>query len=164
MAPGPLTAVLVDPHAVADEITRTQFGVDLSVVDANEDRVIFVGSFDPPNAFAAKGYPREQARILVTAEGQALAFPVTDVGSRTWRHRNGRGDLCLWYAEDPRALRWEWDDGFDSFVAMVHRHLVYEEYFRRHGHWPVEEAPHGPGDHRIERLETHWMRMMWNRP
>ena len=51
-------------------------------------------------------------------------------------------ELCLWYPNDPRSLRWEWPDGIEQYVTRVHRHLHFEEYYRREGEWPVEDAPH----------------------
>jgi len=65
------------------------------------------------------------------------------------------GELCLWYPEDPRALRWEWTDGLISYMTIVHRHLQAEEHWRREGTWPAEDAPHGEGSHPIR---THEMR------
>lgn len=59
------------------------------------------------------------------------------------------GELCLWFPGDPRSLRWEWSDGFAAFVTVVHRHLQAEEFWRRTGRWPAEDAPHGDGAHPI---------------
>lgn len=59
------------------------------------------------------------------------------------------GDLCLWYPNDPRSLRWEWDDGLIAYITIVHRHLQAEEFWRRTGTWPAEDAPHGYGPHPI---------------
>lgn len=59
------------------------------------------------------------------------------------------GDLCLWFPDDPRGLRWEWGDGLESYITIVHRHLQAEEYWRRTDRWPAEDAPHGDGDHPI---------------
>lgn len=59
------------------------------------------------------------------------------------------GDLCLWYPNDPRSLRWEWDDGLVAYITIVHRHLQAEEFWRRTGTWPAEDAPHGDGPHPI---------------
>ena len=63
------------------------------------------------------------------------------------------GELCLWYPGDPRALRWEWADGLSSYLTVVHRHLQAEEFYRRNGTWPSEDAPHGPGPHPIRSPE-----------
>ena len=59
------------------------------------------------------------------------------------------GGLCLWFPDDPRELRWEWSDGLDAYVTIVHRHLQAEEFWRRNRRWPAEDAPHGPGAHPI---------------
>lgn len=107
-------------------------------------------------------YPNERARISVLADSSIAAVPIGDP-DRTWHHRYPRwsipqitqcaggllpwlsvvGGLCLWYPSDPRARRWAWDDGFDAYVLLVQRHLWAEEFYRRHSHWPAEDAPHG---------------------
>ena len=48
---------------------------------------------------------------------------------------------------DHRALRWEWNDGLEQYVLRLQRHLFFEEFNRREGHWPVEDAPHGHTGH-----------------
>jgi hypothetical protein len=107
-------------------------------------------------------YPVERVRISVLSDASIAAVPI-DCRDRRWYHRfprwsttqivnhGGRslpwpsvvGGLCLWYPRDPRAWRWTWDDGFDTYLLLVQRHLWAEEYFRRHGCWPVNDAPHG---------------------
>lgn len=56
----------------------------------------------------------------------------------------GRGhrELCLWYAGDPPALRWEPDDGLLHLLGMVAEHLFKEAWWREHGEWLGEEYPH----------------------
>lgn len=117
-------------------------------------------TFAPPAELAAAGYGSERARVLVRRAGDPTAHPLGP--RRTWAHRNpgpgdtsaqidaGRatGSLCLYYPRDPRALRWEWADGLEDFVGRVHRHLHCEEFHRREGRWPVEDAPHGHPEHR----------------
>lgn len=63
------------------------------------------------------------------------------------------GQLCLWYPGDPPSLQWNWADGLVAYVTIVHRHLQAEEFWRRNGRWPAEDAPHGEGDHPIRTLE-----------
>jgi hypothetical protein len=65
------------------------------------------------------------------------------------------GDLCLWFPSDPKGLRWEWSDGLVSYITIVHRHLQAEEFWRRSGHWPAEDAPHGSGNHPVRTLTMH---------
>ncbi|WP_392466829.1 hypothetical protein ACF3NS_14090 [Arsenicicoccus cauae] len=108
-------------------------------------------SFAPMPELAAAGYHTERARVSVRPDGPIYAFPLGP--ERAWRHRypsplgqqlgHLAGPLCLWYPQDPRSLRWEWDDGLEQYVTRVYRHVFYEEYYRREGHWPVEDAPHG---------------------
>jgi hypothetical protein len=163
MAPVTLEQVLTEPEQVARDVSAALHGVALAVRDANRRRVIFDALLAPPKAFLAQGYPHEEVHILVTSDGGVFAVPFTD--RRSWHHRNGdSGDLCLWYEEDAPELRWTWEDGFDVYLMMVHRHVVYEEYYRRHGRWPVEDTPHGRGQHPIVRLETHWQRIIGRRP
>jgi hypothetical protein len=109
---------------------------------------------------AAEGYPTETISLCIWGDGTVYAIPHR-AGDRTWMHRNNDtarhpelalvrgewGSLCLWYPHDPRSLRWEWVDGLDQYVTIVHRHLQAEEYGRRHDRWPAEDAPHGFGPH-----------------
>jgi len=53
------------------------------------------------------------------------------------------GGLCMEFPWDPDRLRWSWMKGFDTYLQMVQRHLLAEEFARRFGDWPVEDAPHG---------------------
>lgn len=109
-------------------------------------------TFAPLPELAASGYGAERGRVSVRPDGAIYAYPLGST-SRTWHHRNPSplgpalgtfaGALCLWYPNDPRSLRWDWDDGLEQYVTRLHRHLVFEEYHRREGRWPVEDAPHG---------------------
>lgn len=109
------------------------------------------------------GYPAEHVRITVRANGEIFAVPMGG-DQRPWLHRYPRltlgrivaaplgermpweqllGCLCLWYPRDPEHLHWRWADGLDGYVRLVQRHLWSEKYWRRHDHWPAEDAPHG---------------------
>lgn len=104
--------------------------------------------------------PEERVRIVVRNSGEIFAVPVGP--ERTWRHRYERytvaellatthtidwhflvGALCLWYPRDPAHLRWSWRQGLDGYLRLVQKHLWSEEYYRRTGAWPAEDAPHG---------------------
>lgn len=117
-------------------------------------------TLEPWPPLAAEGFPTEQVAITITSNGAIVAVPIHG-RERRWYHRNpyelgsleNLGALCLWYPGDPRALRWEWADGLVAYIRIVHRHLQAEEYWRRNGCWPVEDAPHGGGHHPIRSLE-----------
>lgn len=112
------------------------------------------------------GFDDERARVSVLPDTRVLTYPLGEL--RDWKHRNPSpmgpefghlaGDLCLFYPGDPRALRWEWADGFIAYLARVQRHLYFEEQWRRTGNWPVEDAPHGEPVHNAHPLETKFMR------
>jgi hypothetical protein len=146
-------AVLDDPYIVAEHLTGAMWGTDVDVAYDDRDLVVFAVTFTPPTALADDGYAPERARISVWSRGRIIAVP-TGL-RRTWRHRQPYAAdvfeaLCLWYPDDPRGLRWEWSDGLEQYFAIVRRHLVSEEWARRHcGRWPVEDAPHGSGPHPI---------------
>jgi len=111
------------------------------------DRVVLRLTVLPDDpTLIAEGYPVEEVQVVVHRSGKVRAIPKSGLG-RAWLHRNswlGVGlDLCLWDPNDPEALRWSWEDGLEEYLRIVARHLVYEEYHRRHGEWPVEDAPHG---------------------
>ena len=134
--------------------------VNLVTVLHTDGITVFDVAFEP--AVELKGYPVEQVKVSVLADSSIAAVPVGESG-RPWHHRYPRcsiqeiiqsrdgpvhwlsvvGGLCLWYPGDPPAWRWTWDQGFDTYLQLVQRHTWAEEYYRRHGEWPVEDAPHG---------------------
>lgn len=148
-----LTQLLADLEGTCELLQATLFGVqvDRARLHARGAALLDV-TFEPIPEFAAQGYRAERCRITVLADGHIRSFPLGD-STRTWHHRNPSpfgswygntaGDLCLWYPLDPRGLRWEWEDGLEEYLTRVHRHLFFEEYHRRNGEWPVEDAPHG---------------------
>ena len=117
---------------------------------------------DPPAPEYLPGYPAEHLRVNVDNTGEIWAVPVGG-DERAWCHRYPymslaeilsrspakltwigiTGPLCLEYPFDPPHLRWHWSDGLVPYLRMVQRHLWSEEYWRRHGAWPIEDAPHG---------------------
>lgn len=147
-----LTAVLDDPQRTIAVLQAELFGLTVDVYRPGSlGGVVLDLTLHPLPEFAAAGYRRERARISVRRDGKLFAFPLGL--SRRWKHRELSplggdfgwlgAELCLWYPADPRPLRWDWPDGFEQYVTRVHRHLFFEEYWRRTGHWPVEDAPHG---------------------
>lgn len=148
-----------DPHAVARHLVERGevFGlIDADVVIADTRFVCMWVTLEPWAPLAADGYPTERVAITTFHNGELRAVPV-EAHQRQWAHRYPYeplslvhlGHLCLWYPSDPRELRWTWSDGFINYLTIVHRHLMAEEYWRRHGQWPAEDAPHGDGDHPI---------------
>lgn len=113
-------------------------------------RVKFKIRFEPWAAMAAEGYPTEVVRVEVTNEGKVRAFQLS-TQSREWQHRypsdgrRGPGHLCLFFPDDPASITWSPESGsFEDILGIISRHLQAEEYFRRNGSWPWEDAPHGP--------------------
>ncbi|MBF6422725.1 hypothetical protein IU436_29325 [Nocardia farcinica] len=146
-----LNDLLADPDGVLARLTARQAGVTVDRTRAPRCGGFGLDlSFAPPPELVAAGYGTERARISITPSAEIMSFPLGPV--REWKHRypftpedGGYQQLCLWFPSDPRPLRWVWDDGLDDYVARVHRHLFYEEFWRRTGRWPSEDAPHGPG-------------------
>lgn len=98
----------------------------------------------PLPALARDGWPIEHARVFVLADDTAHAVDMHP-GPRLYLHRNPGplATLCLQYPRDDAALRWLPEDGLEPLITAVHRHLMYEEAWRRTGRWPAEDAPHG---------------------
>lgn len=138
-------------------------GAEVTVVLHDLRATTFNVRFESPTLPELLDYPAEQVRITVRPNGKVLAVPAGG-DAREWLHRYPRssisallalprsatmpwefivGALCLEYPNDPDHLRWQWSDGIDAYLRVVQRHLWYEEYWRRHGSWPVEDAPHG---------------------
>lgn len=165
MKPGGLNHVRRNPQACVRWLNQSGVveGMDIRLVRHNKRLTIFDVQFEPPPRWGLRGYPAERIRVVVRANGDIHAIPAGGDG-RAWRHRYPRlsirqvlgwsqstpilweelfGSLCLEYPRDPGYLRWHWSDGIDAYVRIVQRHLWCEEYWRRRGSWPVEDAPHG---------------------
>lgn len=151
--------VLISPTAAGEVLGSYPCANAVEVVRTNQKLAVFLVDLRPYPELAAAGYPTERVRISVWRDGRIMAIPEPD--GRSWQHRNVSvlGELCLWYPDDPRGLRWEWADGLLAYLVVVHRHLQAEEFARRNdGAWPVEEAPHGGGD-RPHPIRTWTMRI-----
>jgi len=147
-----LTQLLEDPTAARRVLQDQLFGVVVDrMLEPRQGGLVLDLTLHPLPELDADGYRPERCRISVRPDGAVHAFPLGP--ARTWLHRNPSplgpafgyiaAELCLWYPGDPRSLRWEWPDGFQQYVTRVHRHVFFEEYNRRSGHWPTEDAPHG---------------------
>lgn len=147
-----LSDILQFPAHLCRELENELFGVGVDrLLEVRHGGVVIDMTFAPLPEIAVAGYEPERGRVSIWPGGDIYAFPLGP--ERSWKHRytsplggsfgHLAAELCLFYVGDPRGLRWEWDDGLDQYVTRVHRHLFYEEYNRREGHWPVEDAPHG---------------------
>lgn len=147
-----LSDVLEDPVHACRVLQDDLFGVTVDHLrEPRHGGLVVDFTFAPLPELTAAGYDVERGRVSIRPRGDIYAFPLGP--DRSWHHRNpsplgprfGKlaGDLCLWCPNDPRSLRWDWDDGLEQYVTRVHRHLLFEEYYRREGQWPVEDAPHG---------------------
>ena len=140
-----LADILACPVSVAEALGTLESVGSISVGRVTENRVVFqvvLLPCDSTGVFISQNYPVETVNIVVRSNGRIHAVPKSGKG-RIWKHRNIYRDLCLWYPNDPDELRWSWDDGLEEYVQIVARHLIYEEYCRRTGEWPIEDAPHG---------------------
>lgn len=138
-----LRDILDRPKDVCAYITNHLYVVaSAEVVKYSQRTVILQVGFRPIVELLNEDFPEEMVGIEVHRHGQIWASP-HNASTRKWKHRNMLGDLCLWYPRDPRRLRWEWEDGFVSYLGIVSRHLQVEEWYRRYGYWPFEDAPHG---------------------
>lgn len=164
MTPGALDHVRKDPHGCAQWLTAddTTGGITVTVVLHDCAMTVFDVRYEPPPPDRLPGYPAEQVRITVRGDGKVYAVPV-NANNRRWLHRYPHpeaadlldlptapvawetlfGSFCLEYPHDPDHLRWHWKDGIDAYLRIVQRHLWFEQYWRRHDAWPVEDAPHG---------------------
>jgi hypothetical protein len=162
-----MTEVLQDPQRALRVLQEQLFGVTVDRAHATRrGSVVIDMTFAPLPELAGARYDPERARISVQPNGHIYSFPLGS--ERAWHHRypsplgekfgHLAGELCLWYPSDPRWLRWEWSDGLEQFVTRVYRHVFYEEYYRREGHWPVEDAPHNDPPDGAHPIRTAWMR------
>lgn len=141
--------VIADPRGVARRIADDSdlfYISSAKVVETSRRRVRMNVRFEPWPPMAAAGYPRERIRLEIRSNGDVRAYPIRAT-NRSWEHRfPGGGPLCLYYPHDPGAIVWSAESGtFEGLLGIISRHLQAEEYFRRHGTWPWEDAPHGLG-------------------
>lgn len=144
---------------------RPVFGVMRAEVCLHDaDGVVIELELAPWAPAAQQDFPTERVRILATGSRRACVVP-QDAHGRQWKHRmpGDLGELCLWYPMDDEALIWKWEDGLVDLITIAHRHLHYEEYWRRTGRWPVEDAPHGVGDHPVLSPEMREAANRWAR-
>jgi hypothetical protein len=163
-----LEAVFADPQRVAVRLADDSglYGLRSAHVGvATPDLVVLQLELGPWAAMAAEGYPIERVALFISADGRIAAVPHAP-HTRTWLHRErtGLGGLCLWAPHDPVSLQWSWSDGLAAYISIMHRHLQAEEYWRRTGAWPAEDAPHGTF---FQPIRTSAMRAAadrWRRP
>jgi hypothetical protein len=165
-----LTEVLADPAATATDLCTSGavFGVEAATGRRGvAGAVILELDLASLPALAAEGFPREAVRLVIRADRVPHAFPRGDP-HRRFLHRNPlpMRDLCLQYERDDPALRWMPDDGLEPLVTLVHRHLIFEEAWRRDGSWPIEDAPHGdvPAGHPLRSQLMRDAVRRWTRP
>lgn len=155
--------VLADPDGAAEHLLRHAdvFGVAQATGRTGWNGAALLElTLSPLPALALEGYPIERARLVILAPGdQVYAIPLSGHGRR-YKHRNPspRYDLCLQYNRDDPALKWLPGDGLEPLVTLVHRHLMFEEAWRRTGSWPSEDAPHGDDRQRPHPIVTGEMR------
>lgn len=149
MAALSLTRVLDEPSAAIAVLEGMSCVETATIGRESHSDVVFhlvLLPDDPTGAFIREGYPVEKVQVVVKRSGNIRAVPKSGRG-RSWLHRNSISgvwlDLCLWDPSDPDPIRWDWGDGLEEYVRIVSRHLIYEEYHRRHNEWPVEDSPHG---------------------
>jgi hypothetical protein len=165
-----LSDVLADPAKAAATITHagTVFGVAAATGRSTRyGAALLEMTLDPLPALAAEGYPVERVRIAVLRDERTFAY-VLSGRTRPFKHRNPppSRSLCLQYSADDPALQWVPDDGLEPLVTLVRRHLIFEEYNRRHRRWPCEDAPHGPAAASAHPVVTRQMRALqreWTR-
>lgn len=161
-----LNDVFNDPEGVVEILRERVYGLaEAEVRVADSKSVILWLTLDPWPDLAVDGYPVERVSIWVWRHGEIIAIPHSANG-RQWLHRQPTifGELCLWYPRDPRSLRWDWANGLVDFVTIVHRHMQAEEFWRRKGYWPSEDAPHGAGPHPIRTAEMRRAAQVWRLP
>lgn len=160
-----------DPHVAGALLTARCPGIRVtSAVRCDLGRrplTALCVTISPPQQFLNLGYPVETACLILTPDSRVYPIGASITAGRPYKHRNLSGDLCLFYARDHTALTWLPTDGLEELLGITQRHLAYEEFCRRRGHWPVEDAPHGEpakGTHPIRQSGTRRAASLWARP
>jgi len=169
----PLSALLAHPQQTAADLVNGEaiYGLRCARGSRLPTAAGWAGAvldlwLAPLPALARDGWPVEHARVFVLPDDTAHAIDMHP-GPRLYLHRNPLPlrTLCLQYPHDDAALRWLPADGLEPFITAVHRHLMYEEAWRRTGAWPAEDAPHGDGKarHRIRTAGVRRAQLEWAR-
>jgi len=143
--------VLEDPARMRRVLQNELFGITIDhLLEAQRGGIALDMTCTPLPELEVAGFQHERARIAIWPSGAIYSYPLGS--ARTWHHRYPSplgsefgplaGEVWLWYPKDPRYLGWGGEGGLEQYVARVYRHLFYEEYYRREGQWPVEDAPH----------------------
>ena len=80
-------------------------------------------------------------RIEVTRYGWS-SVKVEDWTGDRMKHTYGGNRLCMWYPSDPDEKQWQYEDGLTRLVDTAVVHLFKELWWREHGEWLGDEAPH----------------------
>jgi hypothetical protein len=86
----------------------------------------------------------DQTVTIVFGRGNSAVPRVYTDGPSESPHRYPDGSLCMWYPYDPAEQRWTRRDGPAALLGHIVAHLIREEWWRRTGEWPSEEAGHLP--------------------
>jgi hypothetical protein len=87
--------------------------------------------------------PEQKITIVFGPTAPAVPHVYTDGPSES-PHRYSNGSLCMWHPCDPPEQRWTRRDGPVALLGHIVAHLLREEWWRRTGEWPGEEAGHLP--------------------
>jgi hypothetical protein len=85
--------------------------------------------------------PEQTATIVFRPKLSTVPRVFTD-GPWESPHRYADGSLCMWHPRDQPEKRWTRRDGAAALLGHVVAHLLREEWWRRTGEWPGEEAAH----------------------
>jgi hypothetical protein len=165
-----LSDVLADPARAAATIMHAGMVFGVAAATGRGTRygaAVVELTMEPLPGLAAERYPTERVRIAILRDQRTFAY-VLSGRERSFKHRNPppSRSLCLQYSQDDPALQWVAEDGLEPLVTLVRRHLIFEEYNRRHGRWPCEDAPHGPapdGTHPVVTPQMRALRREWAR-
>lgn len=103
----------------------------------------FPGAFSINVRLRVDDLPVRSVTIVFTRRNALVPRVYADGPSRS-PHRYTDRSLCMWYPYDPPEQRWRLRDGPEVLLGLVVAHLLREEWWRRTGEWPGEEAPHAP--------------------
>jgi hypothetical protein len=98
------------------------------------------------------GIQRQITIIFPNRPSLYAPYVMTD-GPRPARHRwpgFRPTHLCLWYAHDPKEMRWTLDDGLARLIDLARVHLIRELWLLSTGTWPAPEH-HQPPNHPLSK-------------
>lgn len=84
----------------------------------------------------------ETRRVVIVFKNGSRVPHVWADGPEESPHRYSDNGLCMWYPDDSREMKWRFEDGLHSLLALIAAHLFMEAWWRENDFWLGPEVGH----------------------